>query len=116
MSTNQYVDVTRKLQNLENQIRPENAEAIRRFINHQAAEGISEVQQDRQIQSLKTILTRLAPDDFDMFQFGTLLRIGAAIDPLVDGILGTIGLGALAKFFRDLGGLSAAINYFFSIR
>lgn len=52
----------------------------------------------------------------DMLQFGTLLRIGAAIDPLVGGILGTIGLGALTKFFRDLGGLSAAINYFFSIR
>ena len=52
----------------------------------------------------------------DMLQFGTLLRLGAAIDPLVGGILGTIGLGALAKFFRDLGGLSAAINYFFSIR
>ncbi|WP_144922332.1 hypothetical protein [Halorubrum salsamenti] len=51
----------------------------------------------------------------DMFQFGTLLRIGMAVDPLVGGILGTIGLGTLAKFFRDLGGLSAAINYFFSI-
>jgi hypothetical protein len=52
----------------------------------------------------------------DMFQFGTLLRIGMAVDPLVGGILGTIGLGTLAKFFRDLGGISAAINYFFSIR
>lgn len=52
----------------------------------------------------------------DIFQFGTLLRIGMAIDPLVGGILGTIGLGALAKFFRDLGGVSAAISYFFSIR
>jgi hypothetical protein len=52
----------------------------------------------------------------DMFQFGTLLRIGMAIDPLVGGILGTIGLGSLAKFVRDLGGISAAINYFFAIR
>ena len=52
----------------------------------------------------------------DTFQFGTLLRIGAAIDPLAGGILGSIGLGTLAKFFRDLGGLSAAVNYFFSIR
>ncbi|ELZ21067.1 hypothetical protein C475_18953 [Halosimplex carlsbadense 2-9-1] len=52
----------------------------------------------------------------DIFQFGTLLRIGMAVDPLVGGILGMIGLSTLAKFFRDLGGLSAAINYFFSIR
>lgn len=52
----------------------------------------------------------------ELFEFGTLLRIGMAIDPLVGGILGTIGLGTLAKFFRDLGGLSAAISYFFSIR
>ena len=39
-----------------------------------------------------------------------------AVDPLVGGVLGTIGLGTLAKLFRDLGGISAAINYFFSIR
>lgn len=52
----------------------------------------------------------------DIFQFGTLLRIGMAIDPLAGGILGTIGLTTLAKFFRDLGGVSAAVNYFFSIR
>ncbi len=52
----------------------------------------------------------------ELFQFGTLLRIGMAVDPLVGGVLGTIGLGTLAKFFRDLGGISAAINYFFSIR
>lgn len=64
MSTNQYVDVSRKLQNLETQVHPENAEAVRRFINHQAAEGISEVQQDRQIQSLKAILTQFAPEGF----------------------------------------------------
>jgi len=52
----------------------------------------------------------------ELFKFSTLLRLGMAIDPLVGGILGTIGLGTLAKFFRDLGGLSAAISYFFSIR
>lgn len=51
-----------------------------------------------------------------VFEFGTLLRIGMAVDPLVGGILGTIGFGILAKFFRDLGGISSAINYFFSIR
>ncbi|MFC7043955.1 hypothetical protein [Halonotius sp. GCM10025705] len=52
----------------------------------------------------------------ELFEFGTLLRIGMAMDPLIGGILGTIGLGTLTKFFRDLGGISAAINYFFSIR
>ncbi|QLG61908.1 hypothetical protein [Halorarum salinum] len=53
----------------------------------------------------------------EMFEFGTLLRLAMAIDPLVGGgILGTIGLGAFAKFFRDLGGASAAINYFFGIQ
>jgi len=52
----------------------------------------------------------------DTFQFGMLLRIGMTIDPLVGGMLGTIGLGSLAKFVRDLGGISAAINYFFAIR
>jgi len=51
----------------------------------------------------------------ELFEFGTLLRIGMAEDPLVGGILGTIGLSTLAKFFRDLGGISAAICYFFSI-
>lgn len=52
----------------------------------------------------------------DIFQFSTLLRIGMAIDPLVGGILGTIGLGSLAKMIRDLGGVSASIRYFLSIR
>jgi len=51
----------------------------------------------------------------ELFEFGTLLRIGMAVDPLVGGIFGTIGVGTLAKFFRDLSGISAAINYFFSI-
>ncbi|MBX0324788.1 hypothetical protein EGH21_17315 [Halomicroarcula sp. F13] len=52
----------------------------------------------------------------ELFEFGTLLRIGMAVDPLFGGILGTIGLGTLAKFFRVIGGISAAINYFLSIR
>lgn len=52
----------------------------------------------------------------DLFEFSTLLRLSMALDPATGGILGVIGLGTLAKFFRDLGGLSAAISYFFSIR
>lgn len=64
MSTTQYVDVQRELQNLEDQLDEENIEAIERFIDHQAAEGISEVQQTRQIYSLKTLVKKFAPPDF----------------------------------------------------
>jgi len=66
MSSTQYVNVPRSLQNLEPEVEPENIDAIREFINHQAAEGIGETQQTRQIQSLKTILTTFAPDDFQL--------------------------------------------------
>ncbi|MCU4744608.1 hypothetical protein [Natronoglomus mannanivorans] len=52
----------------------------------------------------------------ESLQFGTLVRMSMVVDPMVGGILGTIGLGSLAKFFRDIGGASAAIRYFFSIR
>jgi len=65
MSTTRYVDVDRTLSKLENtEIHPENIEAIHEFINHQAAEGISDVQQERQIQSLKTLLKKFAPTNF----------------------------------------------------
>ncbi|UWG50152.1 XerD/XerC family integrase [Halalkaliarchaeum sp. AArc-CO] len=64
MSTTEHVNVERSLQNLEEEVHPENAEAVRRFIDHQAAEGISEVQQDRQVQSFKALLTKFAPDGF----------------------------------------------------
>ena len=67
MSTTQYIDVSRTLQNLEDSsIDPDNVQAIRDFVNHSAAEGISEVQQQRQIQSLKSLLKKFAPDDFQL--------------------------------------------------
>ena len=67
MSTTKYVDVSRTLQNLEDSsIDPDNVQAIRNFVNHSAAEGISEVQQQRQIQSLKSLLKKFAPDDFQL--------------------------------------------------
>lgn len=50
MSTTRYVDVERTLANLDGDIHPANIAAIRDFVNHAAAEGISEVQQERQIQ------------------------------------------------------------------
>ena len=64
MSTTQYVDIDRTLANLNDTIHPENIAAIEAFVNHAAAEGISAVQQERQIQSLKTMLTRFAPEGF----------------------------------------------------
>lgn len=64
MSTTQYVNVQRSLENLTGELHPENVQAIHRFIDHCAAEGISDVQQERQIQSLKTLLKKFAPDKF----------------------------------------------------
>jgi len=66
MSTTQYVDVNRTLQNLKDQLDPENVEAINEFVDHCAAEGISEVQQDRLVWSWKTLLQKFAPEGFRM--------------------------------------------------
>jgi integrase len=67
MSTTQYVDVERTLQTLEDEpIRPDNVAAIRAFVDHMAAEGISAVQQERLVQAWKTQLLKFAPDDFQM--------------------------------------------------
>jgi integrase/recombinase XerD len=66
MSSQKYVDVERELQNLENEVTQQNYRAIREFIDHAAAEGISEVQQTRQIQSLKCLLKNFAPDEFKL--------------------------------------------------
>ena len=67
MSTTQYVNVTRTLQKLtETDIHPDNVDAIHTFVDHCAAEGISEVQQERLIQSWKTLLQKFAPDGFRM--------------------------------------------------
>jgi len=64
MSTTDYIDVQRSLHNLKPDVHPDNYQAIRKFIDHQAAEGISETQQSRQISSFKAILTNCAPDGF----------------------------------------------------
>ena len=64
MSTTNYVDVNRALELMKEQVHPENAEAIRDFVNHQAAEDISEQQQHRQVYSLRMLLTKFAPEGF----------------------------------------------------
>jgi len=67
MSSTQYVDINRTLTNLENsEIRQENVDAIRDFINHCAAEGISEVRQARLTSALKSLLKKFASDDFSL--------------------------------------------------
>jgi integrase len=65
VSTTQHVDVSRTLQNLEeSELSPENTAAICDFINHCAAEGLSESRQVRHAQSLKSLLRKFASDDF----------------------------------------------------
>lgn len=67
MSTKQYVDIDRTLQRIENSaIHPDNVQAIRDFVDYCAAQGISEVQQERLAQSWKTMLEKFAPDQFRM--------------------------------------------------
>jgi integrase len=66
MSSQKYVDVERELQNLENEVSQRNYEVIREFIDHAAAEDISETQQTRQIQSLKCLLKNFAPEKFQL--------------------------------------------------
>jgi hypothetical protein len=66
MSSTQYVDVNRTLQNLEEQASSENVQAVQEFVDHCAAEGISEVQQDRLVWSWKTLLQKYAPEEFEM--------------------------------------------------
>ena len=65
MSTAQYVNVSRALESLEtSEIHPENVQAVRAFVDHCAAEGISEVQQDRQTRSFKALLEQFVPEGF----------------------------------------------------
>jgi len=67
MSTTQYINVNRSLQNLKDSDLPsENVDAIQEFINHCAAEGLSDSRQKRHIQSLKKIITKFAPKDFQL--------------------------------------------------
>lgn len=66
MSSTAYIDVENYLQTLENEINADNAQTIREFIDYCAAEGLSEVRQQRNAQSLKMILLKFAPDSFQL--------------------------------------------------
>ncbi|MFA1610044.1 tyrosine-type recombinase/integrase [Halobellus rubicundus] len=64
MTTTEYINVSNALQNLEDEVSQENFEAVRDLINHAAAEGIGESQQQRYAYAWKTILDKFAPEDF----------------------------------------------------
>jgi len=66
MSTTSYVDVSKTLQNVEDDLDAANAEAIRAYIDHCAAEGISDVRQQRLAQAMKSVVTNFAPADFTL--------------------------------------------------
>jgi site-specific recombinase XerD len=65
MSTTKYVDVGKTLENLEDsELDSENVEAIRRFIDDCAAQGLSDVRQRRLITAIKAVIRNCAPDGF----------------------------------------------------
>jgi len=64
MSSTKYIDISRSLQNLEKEVDPENAEAVRQLTDHSAAEGIGDSQQQRIIYAWKSMLIKFAPPGF----------------------------------------------------
>lgn len=67
MSSTAHIDINRTLQNLnDSEISEANAASISRFVDHCAAEGISEVRQVRLVSAWKTLLKTFAPDGFRM--------------------------------------------------
>jgi integrase len=64
MTTTEYINVPKALQNLEDEVSKQNFEAVRDLINHAAAEGIGESQQQRHVYAWKTVLNKFAPEDF----------------------------------------------------
>lgn len=66
MSSTQYINIDGALTRLETEVSPTNFDAIQDFINHCAAEGISETQQQRHTYSFKTLLKKFAPEGFHL--------------------------------------------------
>lgn len=65
MSSSQYVDVARAMENLvSTSIKPENIREIQSFIDHCAAEGISDIRQERYVYCWKSLLLNYAPPEF----------------------------------------------------
>jgi integrase len=67
MSSKRYINVEQQLENLkDSELKQANERAIRKFIDHSAAEGISDVRQSRLITALKSLVLNFAPDDFEL--------------------------------------------------
>ena len=66
MTTTEYINVPRSLEILQNQVSEQNYEVINDFINHCAAEGIGESQQQRLIYALKTLLIKFTGQGFTL--------------------------------------------------
>jgi len=66
MTSTEYIDVSKSLQNLKNEVSTENFEAVHDLIDHAAAEGVGESQQQRHIYAWKTVLNKFAPEDFEI--------------------------------------------------
>lgn len=67
MSSKRYINVSKQLENLkDSELSASNAEAISKFIDHCAAEGLSDVRQSRLITALKSLVLNFAPDEFEL--------------------------------------------------
>ncbi len=64
MSTTHYINVEQSLERLKTEVHSENATAVQSLIDHCAAEGIGDSQQQRLVYAWKTMLKKFAPDDF----------------------------------------------------
>jgi integrase len=107
MSSKRYIDIDRTLQNLEDEISQENHQAVKKFINHQAAEGVGIQQQERQIYSLRRVVRQFSHEDFKLE--------GASEDELKD-VMASMNRsdyapstkhkirGALKKFYKVMNG------------
>jgi len=108
MSTNKYVDVSRTLQNLKDaDISRDDREAIREFVDHCAAEGLSETRQQRHIQSLKSLMVNFAPGDFQLRDAteSELKTVVASLNrsDYADATKRTM-LGTVKKFYKVMNG------------
>jgi len=104
MSSTAYVDVESYLQTLETDVGAENAEAIREFIDYCAAEGLSEVRQQRNAQSLKMLVKKFAPDGFQLH--------GAAEDELRQ-VIAALNRGDYAESTKHT--VKSAVKKFYKI-
>ncbi|EMA15187.1 tyrosine-type recombinase/integrase [Haloarcula marismortui] len=66
MSSTKYINVSNALENLKDQVDEKNYQAVHSFINEVAAEGVGESQQERQIYSLKTVIKKFSPPEFQL--------------------------------------------------